>query len=100
MATQPTSPQKPFLNIPETVSKEAQEFLRTLKDPALTPPFPDSNDLIGWKKVQAFVETEAKAQSETIVKQYAPTVAERDLGGTCFSCFVLQHRWSRLPLRG
>jgi epsilon-lactone hydrolase len=75
------TPHKPFLNIPETVSKEAQKFLRTLKDPALAPPFPDSNDLTGWKKVQAFVETEAKAQSETIVKQYAPTVAERDLGG-------------------
>jgi monoterpene epsilon-lactone hydrolase len=81
MTTQPTTQQKPFLNIPETVSKEAQEFMRTLKDPALAPPFPDSNDLTGWKKVQAFVETEAKAQSEAIVKQYAPTVAERDLGG-------------------
>jgi hypothetical protein len=45
VATRSTTADKPFLNIPETVSKEAQQFLRTLKDPALAPPFPDSNDL-------------------------------------------------------
>jgi acetyl esterase/lipase len=73
--------QKPFLNIPETVSKEAQEFLRMLKDPALTPPFPEPSDHAGWKKVQAFVETDALAQSDAIVKRYAPTVSERSLGG-------------------
>lgn len=75
------SEQKPFLNIPETVSKEAQEFLRTLKDPALSPPFPEPSDIDGWKKVQAFVETGAKAQSDAIVERYAPTVTERVLGG-------------------
>jgi epsilon-lactone hydrolase len=73
--------QKPFLHIPETVSKEAQEFLRNLKDPAQAPAFPDPGDLTSWKKVQAFVEKDALAQSEAIVKRYAPTVTERSLGG-------------------
>lgn len=72
---------KTFLNIPETVSKEAQEFLRTLKDPAQVPAFPDPGDLASWKKVQAFVEKDAIAQAEPIVKRYAPTVTERSLGG-------------------
>lgn len=60
-----TTDQKTFLNIPETVSKEAQEFLRTLKDPALSPPFPEPTDMDGWRKVQAFVEIGAKGQSPT-----------------------------------
>lgn len=70
----PTTDQETFLNIPGTVSTEAQEFLRTLKDPALSPPFPEPDDIAGWKKVQAFVESEAKAQSDAIVERYAPTV--------------------------
>lgn len=69
-----------FLNIPETASKEAQDFLRTLKDPALAPSFPDPDDLAAWTKVQAFLETDAVAQSEAIVNQYAPTVTARRLG--------------------
>ena len=73
--------EKPFLHIPETVSKEAQEFLSSLKDPALAPAFPDPGDLAGWKKLQASVEKGALAQSEEMVRRYAPTVAERSLGG-------------------
>src|SRR5437667_179026 len=56
---QSTTEQQPFLNIPETVSEEAQEFLRTLTDPASTPPFPDPEDFEGWKTLQALVETGA-----------------------------------------
>ena len=70
-----------FLHIPDTVSKEAQDFLRTLRDPALAPPFPDPDDLGGWSKVQAFVDKEAMTQSDAIVKRYGPTVIERSLGG-------------------
>lgn len=73
--------QKPFLNIPETVSQEAKAFLGTLKDPALAPPFPEPSDLEAWKKLRAFLETDAKAQSDLIVKRYAPDVTERSLAG-------------------
>ena len=78
---QSTSQRKTFLNIPETVSKEAQLFLGTLKDPALMPPFPDSDDLASWKKLRASLEPDAIAQSEVIVKRYAPMVVERTLDG-------------------
>ncbi len=81
MSTPSPTQQTPFLHIPETVSKEAQEFLRTLKDPAQAPAFPDPGDVAGWKKVQAFVEKDALAQAEPIVKRYAPTFGERALGG-------------------
>jgi monoterpene epsilon-lactone hydrolase len=71
----------PFLHIPKTVSEEAQEFLRNLKDPAQAPALPDPGDLASWKKAQAFVEKDALTQAEPIVKRYAPTVTERSLGG-------------------
>jgi acetyl esterase/lipase len=73
--------ERPFLHIPETVSKEAQEFLRSLKDPAQNPAFPDPGDLATWKKVQAFIEKDALTQSEPIVKRYTPTITERNVGG-------------------
>lgn len=77
-----TTPQEHFLlNIPETISKEAQEFLRTLRDPGLSPPFPQPADVIGWKKLRDLVETDARMQSEAIVKRYAPTITEYMLGG-------------------
>jgi monoterpene epsilon-lactone hydrolase len=81
MSTPSPTQQQPFLHIPESVSKEAQEFLRTLEDPAQAPAFPDPGDLAGWKKVQAFVEKDAIVQSEAIVGRYAPTFRERTLGG-------------------
>ena len=72
---------KAFVNIPETVSREAQEFFSTLQDPALSPPFPAPDDCAGWKKLQEAVEREALEQSETMVKRYSPTVTECNLGG-------------------
>jgi monoterpene epsilon-lactone hydrolase len=81
MSTSSPTHLEPFLHIPETVSKEAQEFLRTLKDPAQAPAFPGPGDLAGWKKVQAFVEQDALIQAESIVKRYDPSFRERNPGG-------------------
>jgi monoterpene epsilon-lactone hydrolase len=75
------SQQRTFLNIPETVSLQAQNFLRTLTDPALLPAFPDPSDLAGWKKLRASLEVDATAQSDALVKRHAPTVTERSLAG-------------------
>jgi epsilon-lactone hydrolase len=72
---------QPYVHIPETVSREAQEFLRTLKDPHLTPQFPDPADTAAWKKVQAWAEADGKAKSEPLVKRYQPTVVTGELGG-------------------
>jgi len=73
-------PQEPYVNVPGTVSKQAQEFLRTLKDPALMPPFPDATDLDGWKKLEEMMEAEGRARSEPFLKRYEHTVIERKLG--------------------
>src|SRR2546428_467164 len=78
--TTPTQ-QHPYVNVPGTVSKEAQEFLRTLRDPALMPAFPDAGDLAGWKKVQAFAEAAGTATSAPRLKRYEHTVRETSLGG-------------------
>src|SRR2546428_13414967 len=78
--TTPTQ-QHPYVNVPETVSKEAQEFLRTSRDPALMPAFPDAGDLAGWKKVQAFAEAAGTATSAPRLKRYEHTVTEASLGG-------------------
>jgi hypothetical protein len=48
--------QQPYVHIPDTVSQQAQTFLRTLQDPALMPAFPELDDLAGWEKVRAFAE--------------------------------------------
>jgi acetyl esterase/lipase len=77
-----TTRQTSFLSVPETVSKVAQEFLRTLQDPALTPPFPEPNDLEGWKRMQALAEAPALAHSQALLRLYAPSIAQRTLGGT------------------
>src|SRR5208282_5231540 len=78
---QATTEEKPFLHIPEDVSPEFQAYLRTLKDPALMPPFPDPSDLDGWKKVQAAAEKQELAISAPVVQRYAPIVTELNLGG-------------------
>src|SRR5512139_558674 len=72
---------QPYVHIPETVSQQAQEFLRTLKDPALNPAFPDPTDIAGWKKLQAWAEADAKAKSEPLLKRFEHTVEAGELGG-------------------
>jgi monoterpene epsilon-lactone hydrolase len=73
--------EQPYVHIPETVSPEAQDFLRTLKDPHLTTRFPDPTDIAAWKKVQAWAEADGKAKSEPLVKRYQPFVQQGELGG-------------------
>jgi acetyl esterase/lipase len=73
--------QHPFVHIPVTVSLQAQQFLATLKNPALVPAFPDPTDLSGWRKLQAWAEADGKTKSEPLLKRYAHTVIEGKLGG-------------------
>ncbi len=70
-----------FVSIPEAVSNEARVFLGTLKDPALMPSFPDPDDLAGWTKLRAFLEADALAQSDDIVKTYASDVTRHTVAG-------------------
>jgi hypothetical protein len=77
---EPALADQPYVHIPETVSQQTQEFLRTLKDPALIPEFPDPADISGWKKLQAWAEADGKAKSELLLKRYEHTVEEGELG--------------------
>ena len=72
---------RPYVHIPETVSRQAQEVLRTLKDPALTPQFPDPNDIAGWQKLQAWAEGDGKAKSAPLLERYEHDVSRAELGG-------------------
>jgi acetyl esterase/lipase len=76
-----TPQQQSFVHIPETISPEAQTFLRTLKNPALTPAFPEPDNLAGWEKMRAFGESDGKAKSAPLLKRYEHTVTESKLGG-------------------
>jgi acetyl esterase/lipase len=64
-----------------TISSQAQEFLATLKDPALVPQFPEPADLPGWRQLQAWAEADGKSKSEPLLKRYAYTAIEGNLGG-------------------
>ena len=72
---------RPYVPVPDTVSPEAQAFLRTLKDPALKRAFPEPDDLAGWEKLRAFAEADGKASSAPLLQRYEHTVAEEQLGG-------------------
>lgn len=44
MAKSPGQAQ-PYPHVPTTISRQPQEFLRTIKDPHLIPTFPDAADV-------------------------------------------------------
>src|SRR5262245_58829366 len=73
--------QHPYVHIPDTVSPQAQAFLRTLQDPALKPAFPEPDDLAGWEKMRAFAKADGKAHSAPLLQRYEHTVTEGRLGG-------------------
>lgn len=69
------------VNVPDTVSAEAQAFLRTLGDAALLPAFPEPDDLEGWKPLRAFAEAVGAARSAPLLRRFAHTVHADRLGG-------------------
>jgi acetyl esterase/lipase len=72
---------KPFVSVPDTVSPEFQEHLKKLPDPALRPRFPSPDDREGWKRFHEAREKDYEPRVERALKDYAPTLAERKLGG-------------------
>lgn len=72
---------RPYVNIPDTISSQAQAFLQIIPDPHLIPVFPDPTDLPGWKKLQSWAEADANAKSEPLLKRYAHTATPATLGG-------------------
>src|SRR4051812_18210312 len=54
--TRPTTPapnppgkEKPFVQVPDTISAEARKYLESLPDPATLPVMPAADDVAGWK---------------------------------------------------
>jgi epsilon-lactone hydrolase len=78
--TSPT-PRQPYVNIPDTVSPQAQAFLRTLQDPALLPRFPDADDFAGWEQVRAAAEVDGLAKSAPLLERFPHTVVAATFGG-------------------
>lgn len=74
-------PSGPSVHVPDTVSPEAQAFLRTLGNPALLPAFPEPDDLEGWKRLRAFAEADGAARSAPLLQRLAHTVRADRLGG-------------------
>lgn len=68
--------QTPFVNIPSTVSTEAQDALLAHSDPNLFPHFPASDDLPAWQKMQLEQEKYYQVLSDKIVEELQPTVSE------------------------
>ena len=68
-------------HIPDTISTEAREYLKSLEDPASLPESPAADDLEGWKKAWDENETLHQEENDVVVQQYEPTIAPRELGG-------------------
>ena len=71
----------PFVHVPETVSPEAQVFLRSLRDPKLAPAFPEPSDFAAWRELQQRAETQGRARSTALLERYPVVVSELLLGG-------------------
>jgi hypothetical protein len=85
---------RPYVYVPDTVSPEFQELLKSLPDPALRPGFPAPDDRDGWKRFHQTREKDLEPRVERALKAYEPTLAERKLGGVPSS-----RRAGRIPER-
>ncbi len=67
---------RPVPPIPITISKEAQDFLRTAPPIVDIPQTPEE-----WKTLQAEAEKEGNARSGKVIKALAQSVEVRQMGG-------------------
>lgn len=70
----------PYVNIPDTVSPQAQAFLRSLPDPATKPRFPDPDDFEGWERLRASAEADGLAKSAPLLERFPHTVESTTYG--------------------
>src|SRR5438046_2378735 len=73
--------EEPYVYVPTTVSKEWQDYLRTLPDPnQWQPNFPRSDDVSGWEKLDESNEIYKEAR-DRVIRLYEPQVTAGKLGG-------------------
>jgi acetyl esterase/lipase len=73
--------QKPYIHVPDTVSKEAQAYLRRFTAPPEVAPFPAPDDLDGWKRTRAGFDAMFAPMADAAAKRYGTAIEERKLGG-------------------
>ncbi len=79
VAAQPAA--EPYVNVPDTVSPEAQAYLRLLPDPHLQPAAPGPAEIEQWKALQLALEARNLDRQKDIVGRLGPDVTKQDLGG-------------------
>jgi acetyl esterase/lipase len=80
-AQNPPAKSKPFVQVPDTISAEARQYLESLPDPATLPASPAADDFAGWKRAWEAGETASEPKVAATLKRYDPTVKQRKLGG-------------------
>ncbi len=70
-----------YVYIPDTISEEAQAFLRMLPDPSLQPEAPAPDDIEAWKAAQQAREAFGLERQKPVVERLQPTVTKMKLGG-------------------
>ena len=73
-------PAEPYVNIPDSISPEAQAVLRIMPDPNQSPPAPDPSEIEQWKALQEVMETRnLQRQNGDYTQGFPPTLIQ---GGT------------------
>jgi acetyl esterase/lipase len=72
---------EPYVNIPDSISPEAQALLRMLPDPNQMPPVPDPTEIEQWKALQEAMETRNLERQKDVVERLGPDVTKYELGG-------------------
>ncbi len=79
VAAEPTA--EPYVNIPDSISPEAQAVLRMMPDPNQSPPAPDPSEIEQWKALQEVMETRNLERQKDVVERLGPDVTKNGLGG-------------------
>ncbi len=70
-----------YVHIPESISPEAQAYLRMLPDPHLQPSAPDPTEIEQWKAIQLVFEARNIERQKEIVGRLGPDVTKKKMGG-------------------
>ncbi len=70
-----------YVHIPDSISPEAQAYLRMLPDPHLQPTAPELTEIEQWKTLQETMEARNLERQKDVVERLGPDVTKNELGG-------------------
>ena len=70
-----------YVSIPGTVSREAGNFLRTLRNSDLNPAWPAPGETGKWKALQRAAEANSLKNNKALLARLRPIVEEKNIGG-------------------